>query len=206
MPDDLEDVSRLPWTPFSPDAVRDLLGSACDPPWWLAGGYALELFAGRSWRRHADVDVLVLRPHQHAIHRWLPGWEVYAADPPGRLRLWEPNDWLPRHVHDVWCRETTKGPWRIQFMIDEADGDHWVSRRDHRITRPLAQLGHTSESQIPYLAPEVQLFYKAQETRPKDEQDFLMVAPLLGDEQRHWLRHALDSTLPQHPWIDRLDP
>lgn len=204
MTDDQGGLTGRPWAPLSPGAVRDQLGAASAPTWWLAGGYALELFVGRTWRRHADIDVLVLRRHQHAIHRWLPGWEVYAADPPGRLRPWEPQEWLPRQAHDVWCRETSEGPWRLQFMIDEADGDKWVSRRDHRVTRPLTQLGHTSEDQIPYLAPEVQLFYKAQAARPKDELDFSVVAPLLSDQQRHWLRRALEVTFPKHPWMTRL--
>ncbi|WP_374208167.1 MULTISPECIES: hypothetical protein [Streptomyces] len=50
--------------------------------------------------------------------------------------------------------------------------------------RYLAQGGRTSPSGIPYLAPEVQLFYKAKATRDKDETDFEAVLPLLEEGQR----------------------
>jgi hypothetical protein len=40
-------------------------------------------------------------------------------------------------------------------MLDEADGDLWVSRRNSRVTRLIESLGFPSGT-IPYLAPEVQ--------------------------------------------------
>ena len=192
------------WEPLSPTAVKELLQGQSEAPWWLAGGYALELFAGRSWRSHDDIDVLVLRRDQHAIQEWLRGWEVYAADPPGRLRRWRFGEWLAPGVHDLWCRETGDSPWRIQVMLDEAEGDRWVSRRDSRVTCSVESLGLTSAEGIPYLAPEVQLFYKARGVRPKDELDFDTVTPLLSAAQRDWLRDALSATHPGHPWTSRL--
>jgi hypothetical protein len=192
------------WEPLGPTAVKDRLQGVSDAPWWLAGGYALELFAGRTWRSHDDIDVLVLRRHQRAIHRWLRGWQLYAADPPGYLRPWRPGEWLPPQVHDVWCRETGDSPWRIQFMLDEAEDDQWVSRRSSRVTRPVESLGLTSADGIPYLAPEIQLFYKAKSARPKDELDFDTVAPLLDAAQRDWLKDALNATHRGHPWTSRL--
>ena len=175
-----------------------------DAVWWLAGGYALEMFAGYSWRTHDDIDVLLLRRDQQAIHGWLPDWQVYAADPPGHLRRWEPGHWLEPTVHDLWCRESADRPWRIQFMLDEAEAGTWISRRNRQVSRPVDSLGLTSDLGIPYLTPEVQLFYKAKATRPKDELDFQTVTPLLNELQRAWLASALTTTHPGHPWTSRL--
>ncbi|MDQ1023973.1 hypothetical protein QF035_001555 [Streptomyces umbrinus] len=110
----------------------------------------------------------------------------------------------PESVHDIWCRPGPGEPWRIQIMLDESHGQEWVSRRDPRVRRPLDKLGLISTDGIPYLAPEVQLFYKAKEPRPKDETDLAAALPVLTDDQRQWLVHAITQAYGAHPWVSRL--
>lgn len=57
---------------------------------------------------------------------------------------------------------------------------------------------------MPCLAPEVQLFYKAKESRPKDEADLDAALPTLTRHQRLWLVHAVTQVYGPHPWADRL--
>lgn len=192
------------WEPATPREVADLF-SALDVPWWIAGGYAIELAVGRSFRTHSDIDVLLLRRHQLAVRQALASWECWAADPPGVLRPWLPVTTLPTTVHDIWCRPDGTKPWRIQVMLDEADKDTWISRRNNQIRRPISSLGHTTPDCLPYLTPEIQLFYKAKEPRPKDNTDFTTALPLLNPTQRQWLADAITSTYDQsHPWLDQL--
>jgi len=61
----------------------------------------------------------------------------------------------------------------------------------------------TSSDGIPYLTPEIQLFYKARGLRPKDETDFAAVLPVLTEAQRHWLADALARVYGEHPWLSR---
>ncbi|WP_410612479.1 nucleotidyltransferase domain-containing protein [Amycolatopsis sp. lyj-109] len=166
----------------------------------MAGGYAIELAVGRPLREHGDIDVLVLRRDHLAVQEALRGWEWWAADPPGVLRPWRPQEVLPAGVQDIWCRPAHDKPWQIQVMLDESSGQEWVSRRNLRLRRPIAALGHTSADGIPYLAPEIQLFYKAEDPRPKDEHDFTDALTVLGSRQRDWLRVALADTYRNHPW------
>jgi hypothetical protein len=58
---------------------------------------------------------------------------------------------------------------------------------------------------VRYLAPEIQLLYKAKAPRPKDEQVFARVAPRLARDARRWLREALATAYPAHPWRAALD-
>lgn len=196
-----------PWIPFTPRAVAELFAAA-DFPWWIAGGYAIELAVSRSFREHGDLDVLVLRRDQLRLRALLTTWDLYMADPPGAGALceWPESAGVPPRVHDVWCRRAPGLPWSIQVMLDESDGDQWVSRRDARVRRPVAQIGHVTADGIPYLRPAVQLFYKAKGVREKDQLDFEAVLPLLGGEERAWLSSALKLTLPGHVWLDRLTP
>ncbi|MFI6357262.1 nucleotidyltransferase domain-containing protein [Streptomyces sp. NPDC050743] len=179
-----------------------------DFPWWIAGGYAIELAVGRELRPHSYLDVLVLRRDQMLVPDLLAGWDLYVADPPGQgeLRPWRPGEVLQSPLHDIWCRRTPVAPWSIQIMLDEAEGTQWVSRRHSAIRLPIGRLGRTSETGIPYLAPEVQLFYKAKATREKDEADFEAVLPLLDAPARAWLAGAIKVIAASHPWLRRLQP
>ncbi|MEV6623520.1 amino acid transporter [Amycolatopsis sp. NPDC051106] len=193
----------MTWDPAPLSEVASLF-SAAAVPWWVAGGYAIELAVGRAFRDHADVDVLVLRRDQLAVQEALASWEWWAADPPGTLRPWRRGEVLPAGVDDVWCRPSASAPWRIQVMLDETEGDEWVSRRNPAVRRAVTGLGNVSADGIPYLQPEVQLFAKARDTRPKDEQDFAAALPVLDASRRQWLADALRTTFGAHPWLDRL--
>ncbi|WP_405607205.1 amino acid transporter [Streptomyces sp. NBC_01511] len=193
------------WEPAPPaEVVRLFSGLRC--PWWIAGGYAIEFAVGHAFRSHGDIDVLLLRRDQLAAQRALAGWEWWAADPPGTLRPWAAGEILPPGVHDIWCRPGPGTPWRIQVMLDESHGRQWTSRRDPRVRRPVGGLGATSAEGAPYLAPEVQLFYKAKEPRPQDEEDFAAVLPLLTDDRRQWLADAISLAYGTRPWLARLRP
>jgi hypothetical protein len=200
----LIDTPWGPWDPANPAEAAEFFAD-CTAPWWIAGGYAIELAVGRPFRDHGDVDLLLLRRDQFAVQEALAGWEWHAADPPGTLRPWRPAEQLPAGVHDIWCRPGPGDPWRIQIMLDESAGADWVSRRDRRIRRPVAGIGFSTADGIPYLAPEIQLLYKANGRRPKDEADFAACLPVLTGPQARWLSDALSIAYgPEHPWRARL--
>jgi len=143
--DDLVTSELGLWEPLSIDAVNKLLQSAT-VPWWIAGGWAIDLHLGRRSRAHADVDVVVLRPHLQDLRCCLAGWDLYAADPPGTLVPWPAETSLPSGVHDVWCRPSRQHPWQLQLMVDNLaanDDTAWVYRRDERIRRPSANPDRT---------------------------------------------------------------
>lgn len=57
---------------FEPvQAVRSLLSSLA-VPWWVTGGWAIDLAVGQVTRPHEDVDVVLLERDEHALRR-LPG-------------------------------------------------------------------------------------------------------------------------------------
>lgn len=190
-----------PWDPLTPAEVVEVLGGL-GAPWWVAGGWAIDLHVGRRTREHADTDVLVLRHDLPLVQRHLAGWDLHAADPPGTLRPWAPGEVLPAHVHDVWCRPAPTGPWTWQLMVCDAPDGTWTYRRDPRITRPVAELaGPASDAARLVLAPEVQLLHKSARPRPKDEADLLVALPHLDGTRRRWLREALATVAPDHPWL-----
>ena len=89
-------------------------------------------------------------------------------------------------------------------MLDEGIDDLWCYRRDLSIRLPLSTVIAHDASGIPYLAPEIQLLYKARSLRQRDQADFELVAPRLDAIARAWLVDSLERTEVGHPWISTL--
>ncbi len=192
-----------PWAPLLPQQAGTLF-AAQRCPWWIAGGWALDLFIGRQTRDHGDLDVEVLRRDQTEVQRFLVGWDLHTAAS-GVLRPWPPGERLGDEIDSIWCRPTPEAPWALQVMFARARGDDWVYRRQMEITRPLGETRLRTPDGLPFLAPEIQLLYKSKAPRPKDETDFAMIHSLLDTQRKRWLVHALTRTHPDHPWLHRLN-
>ena len=198
------------WSPLSPQDAAALF-SSLDAPWWIAGGYAIDLFLGRVTRDHDDIDVQVLRRDQHAVRMALDGWDVQEANRTMEVspetwpfRPWVRDSALSSGVHDIWCRPRPEAPWALQLMIADTENDDWLFRRMPHIRRPIASIGRRTQGGIPYIAPEIQLLYKAKEPRGKNEADFLHALPYLDRASRQWLSRALAITHPGHAWLNAL--
>jgi hypothetical protein len=190
------------WSAVHPTDAAAILASAA-APWWIAGGWALDLFSGIPFRPHADLDVGVLRRDVTVVLDSLSTWDVFAARD-GRLSRLAAGCVPPLDIHSLWCRPTSADPWTIELMLDEADGDAWVYRREPRIRRPMSTVVRRSPDGLPYLAPEIQLLYKSKARRERDDADFAQICPLLDEGARTWLRDALELTAPGHDWIAAL--
>lgn len=199
----MEEHEKL-WQPLATEEVAHLFSSASFPI-WIAGGIALELAIGHRIRDHADVDVLVLRRDHIAARAFLSDWDCWVADPPGALREWPLGQALRGTVHDIWCRRSRDDAWRMQLMLDEADGNNWVSRRDAEVRGSFSEITRTTAAGVRYLAPHIQLYYKAKNLREKDQIDFDAVINSGIDLDVKWLRAAISSTCgTQHPWLSLL--
>jgi hypothetical protein len=191
------------WEPISASDVGVIM-QGFRPRWWVCGGLALDLFIGRETRRHDDLDVAVLRRDQALLRSHLRSWDLRYATPEHLLEPWD-GGWLAAPIHGIWARRSTDqhAAWTCEFLLNEADNDEWVFRRDDRIRRSLASVGEERDG-IPYLCPEIVLLYKASEPSPKNEADFAAVAAQLPHAATGWLADALQITCPNHPWLERL--
>jgi hypothetical protein len=200
----MEDIHR--WDPLSVDEVTGLL-SPVRFPWWIAGGWAIDLFLGRQTRSHDDTDVLVLRDDQLELQEYLTdrGWDLHKTQQPG-LKPWPPGEFQNRPVNDIWCRRAPHLPWALQIMLLDTDGGRWVFRRDPSIGGPIESLGLRTSTGVPYLRPEIQLLYYAKLDSPaKNQADFDHAVPELSGEARVWLLGCLEKMFPQgHVWIPNL--
>lgn len=191
------------WQPLSRGEVIETFANA-PFAWGIAGGYAVEQFLGNAFREHGDMDILVYRDQQRQVQHWLPEWQLYAADPPGTLRPWTDDEYLPDVIHDIWGHHRGVSAWQLQIMLAEVDGNQWFMRRNPEIRGPRDDL-IVSYHDIPCVRIEVQLLYKARNHLPKDERDFHACLPLLRPEAKQWLGDRLRHLyLEGHPWLTAL--
>ena len=167
--------------------------------WAIAGGWAIDLFLGRTTRQHGDVDVAVFRDEQHVLRASFPEWEFRLAVD-GELVEWKRDHYLELPLHEVHA-STPSGT--IEFLLNDRRADRWVYRRDSRVERSLADSVLRADI-VPILAPEIVLLYKSKNPRATDETDLANVAPVLSADARAWLVSALELSSPGHAWAEVL--
>jgi len=67
------------WTAIPPSQATAWL-APLTVPWWFAGGWAIDLYAGAQSHRHADLDVGILRRDAREVLAVFSSWEVYEAE------------------------------------------------------------------------------------------------------------------------------
>lgn len=189
------------WRPWSPrEAAAVLEGLAV--PWCVVGGWAIDLWLGRTTRPHSDIEVAVHRARFAEVRAHLRAFGLYVAGG-GEVRPLAASDVPPEEHHQVWVFDTIAEAWRMDVMLEAGDERTWVFRRDAHITAPRSEMVGARDG-IPYLRPEGVLLFKAKAHRDKDESDFGNCLPRLDPAGRAWLASALEIAHAGHPWIERL--
>lgn len=189
------------WEPLTPEQVQGRL-AGFERPWWIAGGWALDLFMGRQTRAHDDLEIALYRGDLDALRSHLRGWEFHIADG-GALTPWR-EEALPASAHALRSRERAHEAWQIEILVEERQGDRWVYRRTPDIGANALDIGRRTPEGVPYLRPEIVLLDKSKDTRPRDETDFITVLPRLDPAQRSFLAAGLWTVAPGHRWLERL--
>lgn len=186
-----------PWNPLTVEQIVELFRMA-DFRWWLAGGLALEAHVDRSWRIHDDIDVGIVRADAPRVGHVLSGWDIHLAND-GVLTPWDgaPLDGARSSVGNLWCRPSPDAAWALDVLVGEGDTTEWIYKRDPNVRRRWTEAVLRSTSDVPYLAPEIQLLFKSKSGRKKDQADAAAVIPELTSTRRSWLADHLQA---EHPW------
>jgi hypothetical protein len=190
------------WEAWRPEEVARRLAGV-QAPWYVAGGWAIDLFLGKEHREHEDLEIAIPHARFGEVAAALPDLDFFVVGDGLAWPLDQAGTIFDAH-HQTWARDRSNGRWRLDVFREPADGDIWISRRDERIRLPYAQLIARTAAGIPYGKPEIILLFKAKGSRSKDEDDFATVLPRLDARARIWLREALSLIHPGHHWITAL--
>ena len=209
-------------------------------PWFICGGFALDMFAGKQLRIHGDFDIAAFREHKVAMLQYLQhrGWDLYARfldlndaathgtlykvdDPTDRRWATCTNFWPVKGSEPFWKfvpHPTVQDAYTFQFNGDRTTGQQALNvielefnpqaegyyLLDKPNVRRAMDKAIMYQDGIPYLAPEIVLFYKSDpwyatnaKQKAKGEKDFENILPLLPAERRTWLENALATAYPE---------
>jgi len=186
------------WAP--PDVSRRLAGVSA--PWYVAAGWALDLFLGGQTREHGDIEIAVPAASFPEVRGHFPGL-IFDAVGSGRIWADAGPDALDA-VFQTWVRDPVTGNYLLDVFREPHDSDTWICRRDDTIRLPYRDIIHVTRDGIPYLAPELVLLFKAKHARGKDQADFEAAVPHLTPAQRESLTGLLARVHPGHPWLAEL--
>ena len=186
------------WSPG--EVARRLAGVSA--PWYVAAGWALDLYLGRQTREHGDIEIAVPAARFPEVRGRFPG---FIFDGAGSGRIWP--DAAPEVLADVfqtWVRDPVTGNYLLDVFREPHDGNTWICRRDGTIRLPYRDIIQFTDVGIPYLAPELVLLFKAKNARPKDQADFEVAVPHLSLARRETLAGLLARVHPGHRWLAEL--
>ena len=112
-----------------PRQILSLL-NGFDPPWWVAGGWAVDLFVRRLTRPHKDIEIALFRHDQSALQEYLAGWSLRKVVD-HRLIPWLPGELLTLPVHEIHGR----GPDGHDFGAEFAQRRRPVAKSPPRLVR-----------------------------------------------------------------------
>jgi hypothetical protein len=183
------------WIPS--EVAYHLTGAAAR--WYVAAGWALDLFRGTQTREHGDIEIAIPAASFPEIRNRFPG---YVFDAVSSGRIWEnaTPDVLAA-THQTWLRDAATGNYLLDVFREPHDGDTWICRHDETIRLPYRDIIHHTHDGIPYLAPELDLLFKAKHARPKDRADFDATVPHMTPAQRETLAELLARAYPGHDWL-----
>jgi hypothetical protein len=179
-------------------------------PWWVGGGWAIDVWMGNPSREHEDVEICVLRSDQAALKAYCAGWQSFtpvndqwAAMAEGELLEFPHCMWQLRNTSEA--SRTDGMPPEFEFILNDVVDGQWILQPEPSIQLPIDQVYGPSPLGIPVTAPEILLLHKSwHRHRPKDEHDFQRIRDRLSAAQRTWLRDQLERVRPDDPWLPRL--
>lgn len=142
--------------------------SSLDKPWYVAGGWAIDLYLQQQRRDHKDVDIAVFRQDQLTFQNYFldRGWKLckYVGDST-RVEPWSISEQLKLPDRGILAERSDMAMPRMDILLSEKNGDRWYYHADSRITHQIKTLGIRSDLGVLFFSPEVVLLFKACDNR-----------------------------------------
>ncbi len=173
------------------------------PSWFVAGGWAIDLFLEKETRLHQDIEIAIFRKDQAALHFHFDEW-LFHKFVKGEPIVWHKDEWLALPTHEIHSFNETAQPSQIEILLNESNETEWIYRRNQEVRRSLNKVQLESDTGVKFLCPEIVLLYKSTNPLAKDEQDFQAVVKYLDLEQKEWLKEAIKICNSNHRWLQSL--
>lgn len=178
------------WQTYPLETIMSLFDTL-DIQWGIGGGVALDLYCGFTTRHHEDIDIIIFVKDAAEVIHLLQDFSLFKAEN-GILTPYAYEDKTDESF-SIWVSEEEDSPFVFEILLISTREDFWIYKRNSDIRGSIDELFLLNEANIPYIKPEVQLLYKmdGSHIRDKDIIDFEKFVPLLGTDEKIWLKKQL---------------
>ena len=164
-------------------------------PWFIAGGWAIDLFLDEKTREHEDIEIGIYRKDQMKLFRYFEKQRKYFIDNKSRIGKHEKKQWNKEYlrlpIHELYIEVNGLD---IEVLLNEKDDRHWIYRRNSKIMHEDDGVILRNKERIPYLCPEIVLLYKSKHMKEKDIHDMENAIPKMNESQVKWLLDSIDNS------------
>lgn len=197
-------------------------------PWFVSGGWAIDIHLNRVTRERCDLDISVSHSDRlDAIDFFLgKDWQIEGKLFGGFKTLRSPSDY-DENIHYFWSfprgaafvsefvdesgnrriaynRKTQREMDYIEVFFDRIEDGQFIYRREPQLKRDVNQ-AILERDDIRYLAPELVLLFKSNSLIEKNLQDFDTAISSLDGEAKSWLAASLLLLYGNsHIWLKQL--
>lgn len=171
-------------------------------PWFISGGWVVDIALGRVTREHDDLDICIYREDAKEALQYFEDWEIKVAVP-GENRLVDYEQFsdlsLPRY-----CLHLFREKDFIEILLTEREGDEVLFRKNKNISMRINDFSLKDCDGRPFVNPVWQLLFKSLNPRDKDNEDFINYLPIINDQQKLWLTSGIRILKPDSEWLTEL--
>ena len=190
------------WDAWEPKLLFERLRCQSSP-WYVVGGWALDLWHGYETRDHEDLEFCVLSEDLDLFLGELCDLDFFEVQD-GTFTHLAPEMRSRPETTQLWGADMANLCWRVDMMIEHGTPENWIYKRDPSFRLPRSTAVRKTPTGIPYLAPALVLLFKAKHVRAKDAEDLHAALPKLDAQENADLRCWLEAMYPAHEWITKL--
>ena len=163
-------------------------------PWFITGGWAIDLFLNKETREHKDIEIGIYRKNQMQLYRHFGKQKKYYIDNTSHIGKKEKREWNKEYlrlpIYEVYVEYDGI---EIKVVLNEKDEDNWIYRLNEKIKLNEEKAILNNEEEIPYLCPEIVLLHKSKDMRDKDIADISNANEKMDESQKKWLMDSIED-------------
>jgi hypothetical protein len=180
----------------------ELLMKSFNRPWFIAGGWTIDIEIGEVTRVHKDMDICIFREDIAYGIAFFREWDIKVAIP-GEDRL-EPFQILSDIDLPRYCLHLFKEDHFLEILATEQIDNEVIFRKNRNIRMDINDFTRGNPAR-PYVNPAWQLLFKSLSTRTEDEHDFKVYLDRVNDEHsKRWLLESLIKVNGNKSWTEAL--
>lgn len=171
-------------------------------PWFIAGGWTIDLAIDQITREHKDLDLCIFREDATYLLNYFQAWEIRVAVP--KIHYLKPVVNLEDLAAPRERLHLRQDQQSLEIYLTEHKDNQVIFSKNSKVKLNLTDFAKGSFPR-PFLNPAWELLFKSLNPREEDEHDFIVYQQLVDDQRsKKWLLKSMITVNGSQRWIAEL--